>query len=147
MTETSTTAPLHKTTTVPASPERAFELFTAHIGAWWPLATHSVGEESATAVVMDCHVGGHINETYGDGQTSVWGTILAWEPPHRVRFSWHPGYAEDEATEVEVRFTPVGEQTRVELIHRGWEARAAARAGYDTGWEYVLARFAQHLAA
>jgi uncharacterized protein YndB with AHSA1/START domain len=145
MTEIGTTAPLRKSTTVPTTPERAFELFTAHLAAWWPLPTHSVGADTATAVVMDDHVGGHIIETYGNGQTSVWGTIVAWEPPHRVAFTWHPGYGEVEATEVEVVFTAAEGGTQVELIHRGWEARPAARDEYDSGWEYVLGRYAQHV--
>ena len=40
--------PLVKSVVVAAAQERAFELFTAEIGQWWPLLTHSVGGESAT---------------------------------------------------------------------------------------------------
>ena len=49
-------------------------------------------------------------------------------------------------TEVEVRFTPDGAGTLVELEHRGWErageSGAKSRDGYDGGWNLVLARYA-----
>jgi uncharacterized protein YndB with AHSA1/START domain len=53
------------------------------------------------------------------------------------------------ATEVEVRFTPDGAGTRVELEHRGWErlgaTAAESREGYNGGWNEVLARYATSL--
>jgi hypothetical protein len=67
--------PLRKSVTVPVAPQRAFELFTAHVHEWWPLATHSVGAEEAAGVVFGEGVGGIIVETLADGTTSVWGTV------------------------------------------------------------------------
>ena len=43
-----------------------------------------------------------------------------------------------------VTFTPVGDDTEVELVHSGWERRpdgVRARTSYDTGWDYVLGRY------
>jgi len=139
--------PVRKSVTVPTAPLRAFELFTAHIQEWWPLPTHSVGGEDAVGVTFGEGVGGAIVETLTDGSTSVWGTITDWEPPHRVAFTWHAGHAEADATRVEVTFTP-GEQghTVVELVHSGWDSRpdgAAARAGYETGWNPVIKHYAR----
>ncbi|HEY2936005.1 MAG TPA: SRPBCC domain-containing protein, partial [Gaiellaceae bacterium] len=81
------------------------------------------------------------------GEEAVWGEVLAWEPPGRIAFTWHPGYAEgDPMTEVEVRFRAQGGLTVVELEHRGWERlgeRAEeARTGYEVGWPVVLGRYA-----
>ena len=138
--------PVRKSVTVPAAPERAFELFTAHIHQWWPLASHSVGGEQAAGIVFGDGTGAEITETLADGSTSVWGTVTGWEPPHRVAFTWHAGTAAAEATSVEVTFTPDGPgATVVRLVHSGWEQRpdgAAARAGYDSGWEPVIGSFA-----
>jgi uncharacterized protein YndB with AHSA1/START domain len=138
--------PVRKSVTVPAAPQRAFELFTAHIHEWWPLATHSVGGADAASVAFGDGVGGVIVETLADGTTSVWGTITCWEPPGRVAFSWHAGTAEAEATRVEVTFTQDGPgSTVVRLVHSGWEGRAdgaSAREGYDSGWNPVISRFA-----
>ena len=58
-------------------------------------------------------------------------------------FTWHPGYDDTSATEVEVRFSTEGELTRVDLEHRGWDAlgerATATREGYETGWNLVFA--------
>lgn len=139
--------PVRKSVTVPAAPQRAFELFTAHIYQWWPLATHSVGAEHAVGVVFGEGAGAAIVETMADGSTAVWGTVTRWEPPHRVAFTWHPGAAEAEATRVEVTFTQSGPgSTVVRLVHSGWERRpdsASARENYDSGWEPVIGRFAE----
>jgi|SRR5580704_9341807 uncharacterized protein YndB with AHSA1/START domain len=139
--------PVRKTVTVPAAPQRAFELFTAHIREWWPLRTHSVGEEQAAGLVFGDAEGAVITETLADGTESVWGTVTAWEPPHRVAFTWHPGSAEAGATNVDVTFTEEEPgSTVVRLVHSGWERRAdgaAARNGYDSGWEPVVSRFAE----
>ena len=150
MTKSRTTlAPLRKVVTVPATPQRAFELFTAEMGAWWPLRTHSVGKDAAAGVAMESRVGGRIVETLADGSTSIWGTLTAWEPPHQVAFTWHPGHEERHATDVEVLFSPAGDQTRVELVHTGWERHPGtegARREYDTGWDFVLGKYAEGVA-
>jgi uncharacterized protein YndB with AHSA1/START domain len=139
--------PLRKSVTVPAPPQRAFEIFTAHIQEWWPLATHSVGAGQAVGVAFGEGAGAKITETLADGSTSVWGTVTGWDPPHRVAFTWHAGTPEAEATQVEVTFTPDGPvSTVVRLVHSGWERRpdgASAREGYDSGWEPVISRYTE----
>jgi hypothetical protein len=64
-----------------------------------------------------------------------------------VAFTWHPGHAEAEAMDVDVRFTRDGDGTRVELEHRGFErlgkmAKKAYR-GYPMGWDYVLGLYGE----
>lgn len=142
--------PVRKAVTVPVPPQSAFELFTARFGEWWPLATHSVGADQAASVVFGAGIGGSIVETLADGSTSAWGTITGWDPPHGVAFSWHAGTPAEEATSVEVTFT-AGEpgQTVVELVHSGWQNRpdgAAARDGYEAGWNPVMGHYASFAA-
>jgi uncharacterized protein YndB with AHSA1/START domain len=140
-------APVRKSVTVPAAPQRAFELFTAHMHEWWPLATHSVGGEQSVRVTFGDGAGAAIVETMADGATCVWGTITHWEPPHRVAFTWHAGTAETEATRVDVTFTESGAgRTEVRLVHSGWERRpdgASARETYDSGWDPVISSFGE----
>jgi uncharacterized protein YndB with AHSA1/START domain len=144
-------AAVRKSVTVPASPARAFELFTARFGDWWPLATHSVGADKAAAVSFGAGVGEIILETLADGTTSAWGTVTRWEPPSRVAFTWHAGTPEPQAGLVEVTFTASGPAgTLVELVHTGWQNRpdgATARAGYQTGWDPVIGQYARAAAA
>ena len=142
---TTATSSLRKTARVRLAPADAFRLFTADMGAWWPLETHSVGRDQAVSVECEPRVGGHISETLRNGDHSVWGTIVVWEPASRVRFTWHPGSPESEATDVDVRFHADGDGTLVELVHTGWDRRPdgdTARANYESGWELVLGRYA-----
>jgi uncharacterized protein YndB with AHSA1/START domain len=133
--------PLRKTIEVACPPELAFEIFTARIHTWWPLATHSIGQERARTCAIEPRVGGRVYEVHDDGR-AVWGTVLAFEPPSRLLVTWHPGREPGTAQEVEVRFVPSAHGTRVELEHRNWQAygrdAAEAREGYDNGWQGVL---------
>lgn len=137
-----TLPPLRKSIVVPWSQERAFTRFTSELGSWWPLKTHSVGGAEARGCGFEGRVGGQVYEELADGSRRVWGTVLAWEPPERALFTWHPGREPETAQQVEVRFVPVSGGTRLELTHTGWErlgnqARQARRS-YPLGWTYVL---------
>jgi hypothetical protein len=131
---------------VDAGPDVAFDVFTAGIGRWWPLARLSVYGERATTVGFE---DGVIVERSATGEESEWGTVTRWEPPGAVEFTWHPGHPAADAGRVEVTFTAVDGGTLVVLRHDGWEKfadPAAARAEYDRGWPGVLARFGDEAA-
>ena len=126
--------------------EETFEVFTRQIGAWWPLPTHGIFGADAGGLGFE---DGLLVERAVDGRTSVWGEVLAWDPPHRVVVTWHPGQEAAEASEVEVRFAASdGGGTRVELEHRGWErfgdSAMRRRHGYvgPGAWGHVLDHFA-----
>ena len=141
-------APVTKQVHVSLPREEAFALFTKGMGSWWPLATHSIaadtheGRVTAERLVFETREGGRIYEVMSDGSEGEWGTVLLWAPPESVVFSWKPNLTEGPSTEVEVRFTDLGEETAVELVHRGWERFGTdareRRSGYDTGWPSVL---------
>ncbi|MCA1831256.1 MAG: SRPBCC family protein [Actinomycetota bacterium] len=143
--------PIRKVVTVNCSVERAFRVFTAELGTWWPLNSHSIGDENAVTAVIEPKAGGRVFERWNDGSEHSWGAVLAWEPPHRFAISWRPNPGALAPTEVEVAFVEEDGATRVYLEHRGWErlgARAsAARAQYDGGWPVVLGKFAQNASA
>ena len=134
--------PVRKTISVGCAPERAFSIFTDGISRWWPLKTLSLSQARAVSCAIEPRLGGAVYEVADDGVRIEWGEVLVWEPPSRLVMSWHPGSPADTAQEVEVRFTPQGAGTRVDLEHRGWEKlgeRAAeARSNYDGGWVLVF---------
>ncbi len=78
------------------------------------------------------------------GPGTPFGRIHATRP-HRLHLE---GPEWDGATEVEVRFSPEDDGTRVDLEHRGRERVGARgrdqRNNYDGGWNRVLACFATH---
>jgi uncharacterized protein YndB with AHSA1/START domain/uncharacterized protein YciI len=135
--------PLRRQVVVPAGAPGAFDVFTQRIGTWWPLHRFSVHGAGSSAAFRD----GVLVETGPDGAEAIWGEVLDWQPPHRLRITWHPGYDAARASEVEVSFAPVTDTlTLVTVEHRGWERfadPAAARDEYRNGWPGVLAGYAQ----
>lgn len=125
--------------------EAAFRLFTEGLNKWWPLATHSVGEELAESCHFEGRIGGRIYEVMKNGRQAEWGVVLAWEPFGKVAFNWYPGRTPETAQVVTVTFSEIPGGTRVELVQTGWETRGEEaqlkRDNYDIGWEYVLANY------
>jgi uncharacterized protein YndB with AHSA1/START domain len=150
---------VRKTLSVSVPIERTFRAFTEEMGAWWP-ATHHIAKEAFADIRIEQRNGGRWYERAADGSECEWGRVLAWEPPHRVTFSWHlqPGWKYDpdpeKASEVEIRFFAEGAgKTRVELEHRRLERHGAnwkqIRTAVDSpgGWTSVLEQFAKAVAA
>jgi uncharacterized protein YciI len=131
---------------VDADPATAFDVFTARLGRWWPLAELSVYGDGAAV----SFAGGQIIESAADGRAAVWGTVTRWEPPDAVAFTWHPGQSAEHASHVEVTFAAAAGQTLVTVEHTGWEVfadPAAAREEYDHGWPMVLDRYGDAVGA
>ncbi|MGZ9810106.1 SRPBCC domain-containing protein [Pseudoroseicyclus sp. H15] len=140
--------PVETSVHVPLRPRDAFRLFTEKMEDWWPLETHSLsaGEgELPAGLSVEPREGGQIRETRPDGTQASWGQISTWQPGERLGIRWHVGRGEDEATEVEVTFTPTDTGTIVHLVHSGFEQLGAggvtAQASYSSGWQLVLGRF------
>ena len=131
---------IRKSVTVPLPVEKAFRLFTDGANSWWPVATHSIGGEDVENVTFDPE-GKRVYERLKDGTEHDWADIDAWEPPNRFLLAWRVNPEKIE-TEVEVRFSADGDETRVDLEHRGWEkCGPGERASYDGGWDFVLGKY------
>ena len=153
MTDTDATT-VHRRVIVNAPLERAFEVFTQRFGDFKP-REHNLLSSPIVGTTFEPRVGGHIVDRAEDGSECRWARILAFEPPHRVVFSWDIGPQWQIETdpgltsEVEVRFIAEGSnRTRVELEHRnldrhgpGWPA-VGEGVGGDQGWPLYLARYA-----
>ena len=149
-----TIAPVTKSVTVHATPEKAFEVFTARFGEWWPLATHHTAEEDAATAVLEPKVGGRWYERGVHGTETMWGYVTAWEPPSRLVLAWHLDptfhFDPDVASEVEVTFVADGDaRTIVTLEHRKLEvygdAAGTLRTAIDSdgGWLDILGSFVE----
>lgn len=136
---------VRKAVTVDCAVEEAFRVFTAEATSWWPVETHSL-HGAPGEVVFEPREGGEVYELTEAGERGHWATVLEWDPPTRLVLAWEVS-PDVLGTEVEVRFLPEDAQTRVELEHRGWERVAeqppAKRDDYDSGWEFVLGRYAE----
>ena len=137
--------PIRQSTMVRSSAEHAFDVFVRTLDQWWPLRTHSQGQQEVVGVTFEERVGGRVYETWADGQTRTWGTLLAWEPPTRFVLTWD--IISPPVTEVELTFQALGPAlTRVQVEHRGWERLTEeqvrdVRGDYSNGWAYILRLF------
>ncbi|WP_144127952.1 SRPBCC family protein [Catellatospora sichuanensis] len=133
--------------------DKAFSVFTDRFGDFKP-REHNLLAVPITETVFEPRVGGNIVDRGEDGSECRWARILAYDPPHRVVFTWDIGPTWQIETnpaltsEVEVTFTAeTGDRTRVDLEHRhldrhgpGWES---VRDGveHDQGWPLYLNRY------
>jgi uncharacterized protein YndB with AHSA1/START domain len=138
---------------VDAPAEKAFATFIERFGDIKP-PEHNLLAAPLTETVFEPRVGGHVYDRASDGTECHWARVLVYEPPLRVVFSWDIGPTwqletdPDHTSEVEVRFVPDGDRTRVELEHRnldrhgpGWESVRDGIA-HDEGWILYLDRYA-----
>lgn len=140
--------------------ERAWSVFVEQMETWWP-ATHHIGKTPFEGIFVEPRVGGRWYERNVEGAIGDWGTVLAWEPPHKVAFSWHVGPGHDspdwkfdpdmtKASELTIRFTAEGTgATLVELEHskleRHGEGYEQLRQLFDGpgAWAGILEHYAR----
>ena len=146
-------APVRKSVVVQATPEEAFEVFTARMDRWWP-KTHSIGSAPVRETIIEPFVGGRWYTKCEDGTDVVVGHVRVWQPAQRfvvsweINAQWKPDARVAFASEVEVRFVPENSgSTRVELEHRDFERMGAPdgdtmRNAVDGGWPGLLELFA-----
>ena len=140
---------------VDASPERAFAVFTRDIARWWkPNGLFQFSDNRTGTLAFEPGPAGRLVESYDDGTSFVIGEVRTWDPPHHLAVTWREAsFGPDQATELHVRFEPIGEQTRVVVEHFGWDgipASHAARHGFPLApfqmrfaewWQSLLRRF------
>lgn len=113
---------------VPCSPVQAFDIFTQEIADWWadselfrltPRSPGTLAFEPPDAT----GAGGRLVEQLPNGKTFEVGPVRLWQRGERIIVGWrHASFGPDHATEVDVRFEPVGGETRVSVEHRGWDS-------------------------
>lgn len=113
---------LKLTAVFPAAPERVYR-------AWTSATEHAAFTEAEAT--FEARVGG--KHAAWDGYIS--GTVLELDPPKRVVLAWRTTeFPEDAAdSRVELRFTPEGAGTKVEIAHDDIPAGQGAR--YEKGWQ------------
>ncbi len=120
---------------LPADPTRAFEAFTREISSWWqPDPLFQITSQGDGELAFEPGAGGRLITQLNNGDTFEIGRVSVWEPGKRLVFGWrHASFPPEQSTEVEVRFEPIGNETRVSIEHRAWDTipqRHVARHGF-----------------
>lgn len=123
---------------IAAPPERVFAAFTQDIALWWrPNGLFAFTPRSPGVLRFEPGPDGRFTETLANGHVFEIGRITTWSPPTHLAFTWRQAtFAEHQQTHVDVRFEPVGEDTRVSVTHRGWDTvppQHVARHGFPDG--------------
>ena len=137
---------------VPASAQRAFDVFTAGISDWWP-SEHHIGSAPIEEVIIEPREGGRWYTRHEDGSETSTGYVLAWEPPERLVITWQISaewrYDPKLVTTIEVRFVAEApDRTRVQLEHRDLDRfgpdAERMRLTFDApgAWDATLAAYA-----
>ena len=129
---------------VSATPDRAFRVWTEECARWWP-TSHCMSGQPGFAVVFEPRSGGRIYEVGIDGTQHDWGKVVVWDPPGRLRYSWHIFLDPDRATTVDVTFVAKQGQTLVRLENSGFEVfgeGAGERAGrVGSAWTAITGEY------
>jgi uncharacterized protein YndB with AHSA1/START domain len=114
---TTVIAPVRKTVRVKAPIAHAFEVFTEGLARWWP-PNHGIGKKPIRTVLIEPRLGGRWLEIAEDGTETVVGTIVVWQPPHRMALLWQ--------------------------VNAQWKPDAAMTSEVDVGfWPGLMERFAK----
>jgi uncharacterized protein YndB with AHSA1/START domain len=150
-------APVRKSVVVNATPEYAFEVFTAKMDRWWP-KSHGIGATPVRESVIEPFVGGRWYTRCEDGSEVVVGHVIAWKPgvqltvTWEISAAWKPDSRVNLASEVDIRFFPeTTGGTRVEVEHRNFERMgevdgATMHDAVDNGWPGLLQLFSAEVA-
>jgi len=124
--------PLTASVHIEAAPEQVFEYFTSPEAIVRWMGDYALLEPSSGGA-FEVDING----------VPVRGRYLEVEPPHRLLISW--GHAGSDrlppgASTVEVRLSPAGGGTRVEIEHR--DLPQDMRDAFGRGWPHFVARLA-----
>ncbi|HYD88343.1 MAG TPA: SRPBCC domain-containing protein [Vitreimonas sp.] len=130
---------------VKASPREAFDMFTQEIAAWWrPNGLFQITPGGDGVLRFEGEE--RLITTLPNGKAFEIGCVTSWLPGERLAFTWRQAsFSPEQQTHVEVRFEPVGDETRVTVEHRGWDAIPqghAARHGFPLAATQM--RLAEH---
>jgi uncharacterized protein YndB with AHSA1/START domain len=108
-------------------------------------------------IALGAEVGELCTEYGPHGFRMDWGRMTILEPPRRLAFLWQiapdrtPQPVPAKAGEVEVTFTPTGDDAEVRLVHRGFDRYGDGAAAYreglasEQGWPFILQAYARHV--
>ena len=123
-----------------------FNAYVNQINEWWPRRgqyNYSFAPEGVDPdqIMFEPHEGGRFFERFADGNEHTIGTVVSWDPPTEIAYTWEVAEWADIST-VRVRFVAEGNSTTVVVEHDGLPDEDTA-AGYSAGHKEILDVFTE----
>jgi uncharacterized protein YndB with AHSA1/START domain len=115
--------------------QTAFDQFTTHIDDWWKQGPRNRLIGNRPGIMEFGERGGERFLQEADKRRPDFifeaGKVTKWEPGKRLSFEWRWPMADpkEPVTIVDIRFTALGDYTRITLEHLGLEKLSAAHPG------------------
>jgi uncharacterized protein YndB with AHSA1/START domain len=132
---------------IAAKRERVWQGWVHEMSAWWS-KPYYIDPEKVTGLFMEPRLGGRLIEEWGGNAGYLIGHVIEWLPPQRLSYTWSEKLWAGIITVVNLEFTTVERQTRINLTHKGFERLpdgAEKRKSYDHGSADLLGKLKLYL--
>lgn len=134
--------------TLAAPTDQVFDLFTNHIGRWWPIAGR-FADGTARKIVIEPFAHGRFYEGHRGKPDELWGRVAAHVTSRTliIDLELDPDFLPTEAprTSVEIFFMPrIDGGTHLTIVHADlhrFPTQARARERFAVGWRHILDAF------
>jgi uncharacterized protein YndB with AHSA1/START domain len=122
-----------------------FNIYLDRIDEWWPRQktyrySFAPPETAPDRILFEPRAGGRFYERFADGTEYTIGTIIVFDPPNELTYTWKaPDWAAPST--VRVRFVASGDVTTVMVEHSDLPDDETA-SGYAVGQAEILSVFA-----
>lgn len=130
-----------------AKPEGVWRSWVDEINAWWT-KPYYIDAERVTGLRIESRLGGLFIEEWGQDAGYVIGQVIEWLPPRRLAYTWSEKSWGGITTLVRLEFLPEGDNTRLTLLHDGFERLpdgVEQRAGYENGHADLLGKLKAYI--
>lgn len=139
---------VERTVLIAAAPQRVWQAWVQDINRWWTEPYYN-DKSRVTGLEFEPRLGGRFMEKWGeDGSGFLIGHVVEWLPPQRLAYTWSERSWGGIVTQVSLELQPEGENTRLTLVHAGFERLPEAeklRAGYDRGQGILIDQLKAYL--
>jgi uncharacterized protein YndB with AHSA1/START domain len=105
---------------IAAKRERVWQGWVEEISAWWS-KPYYIDPENVTGLILEPRLGGRFIEEWGKDAGYLIGHVIEWLPPQRLAYTWSEKSWAGVITVVRLEFISEKDQTRIDLIHDGFE--------------------------
>jgi len=128
-------------TVIAARPETVWRALTEDIGAWWPAAFFTGGDEATRRFLLEAQPGGRMFEDWGDDQGLLWAIVNTVQRPSLLQI-WgmaFPGWGGPGASLGSFHLEADGDRTRLRFTESTFgKVTEAHLQEKEKGWTFLF---------